>query len=432
MKRLLPLIALFALPCAAINPIVPPGTYYADGEAHVWDDGKMYIYPSRDESPDYYCSWRYDVLVSDNLRDWNIVENSFVAKGPGDVVDYSDAPLYAPDEAFKDGKYYLYYCMPAELCEGVAVSDSPTGPFTQATPIPNAKQIDPAVFVDDDGQAYYYWGQFTAKGAKLQDDMRTLVPGSEVELIDEKNEYFHEGSCMRKRNGIYYLVYAHLRKGRPTCIGYSTSKSPLGPFEYGGVIIDNAGSDPMAWNNHESIEEFNGQWYVVYHRPTHGAFSMRKVCMEPIHFNEDGSIDEVEMTSQGAGEPLDACKNIEAEYACYLWGDTRITRCGEANEHLSHISDGDYAKYRYLDFGRGVKRFQATVTPKRGGKIIVKIGNYWEPTVGEIIVPPSTDGKPVVLTADIENVKGVQELHLVFRANDAADSHRNHRPILRR
>ena len=127
----------------------------------------------------------------------------------------------------------------------------------------------------------------------LEVDTTTIVDG----LVTEQEHFFHEGSSMRKRNGIYYMVYSHLRKGRPTCIGYATSRSPLGPFEYGGVNVDNAGCDPESWNNHGSICEFDGRWYVLYHRTTNGTRSLRKVCIEPIEFNEDGSIDEVEMTS---------------------------------------------------------------------------------------------------------------------------------------
>lgn len=108
-----------------------------------------------------------------------------------------------------------------------------------------------------------------------------------------------------------YLVYADLsRADMPTCIGYATSKAPFGPYTYGGVIVDNDHCNPNNWNNHGSIAKFNGQWYVFYHRSTHGCNKMRKACVEPITFNPDGSIPEVEMTSQGAGGPLEATSEI--------------------------------------------------------------------------------------------------------------------------
>lgn len=95
------------------NPIVPPGMYIADPEAHVWNDGKIYIYGSRDESDDYWCSHSYHILSSSNLKDWDITENAFSSKGEFDQVTHHNNLLFAPDVAYKNGLYYLYYCSPA-------------------------------------------------------------------------------------------------------------------------------------------------------------------------------------------------------------------------------------------------------------------------------------------------------------------------------
>lgn len=117
---------------------------------------------------------------------------------------------------------------------------------------------------------------------------------------------------MRKRNGIYYYVYPCVfRNGRPTCLAYATSKSPLGPFQYRGIIIDNAKCDPESWNIHGSIEEFHGQWYVFYHRSSGNCRANRRLCVEKIFFNDDGTIGEVKMTSQGAGDPFALGEQIE-------------------------------------------------------------------------------------------------------------------------
>lgn len=97
------------------NPIVPPGVYLADPEGHQWKDGKLYLYVSRDESPDYYCSWSYDLLSTSDLKNWKITKNAFASKGPNDQVPYSDGELYASDAAYKNGKYYLYYLNSATL-----------------------------------------------------------------------------------------------------------------------------------------------------------------------------------------------------------------------------------------------------------------------------------------------------------------------------
>ena len=407
---------------SAQNPIVPPGVFLADPEGHQWKDGRLYLYVSRDESPDYYCSYQYDLISTSDMKNWTITENAFASKGPNDQVPYSDGALYASDAAYKDGKYYLYYSMNDRIDEGVAVSDAPDGPFRNGQPMKGISQIDPAVFIDDDGQAYLYWGQFSAKGAKLKDNMlevdtTTIVDG----LVTEQEHFFHEGSSMRKRNGIYYLVYAHLRKGRPTCIGYATSKSPLGPFKYGGVIVDNAGCDPESWNNHGSICEFNGNWYVLYHRTTNGTRSLRKVCIEPITFNEDGSINEVEMTSQGAGDPLCAFDNIPAERACLLWGNTRIHLKSQRDEELSGIQNDNYAVYKYIDFGEGADTFTVNVTPQSGGKIEVWIDNLWTPPVGVIDVPADRKGETLTLTGKISPVKGVHALTLRFMGDKESE-----------
>ncbi|HQK36980.1 MAG TPA: family 43 glycosylhydrolase, partial [Bacteroidales bacterium] len=277
------------------NPIVPPGIYIADPAAKVWDDGRIYVYGSRDENPGYYCSWKYHVLWSDDLRNWRIAENVLTSKGIGDEIPYSDAILYAPDCSYKDGIYYLYYCLASsENTEGVATSSSPLGPFRKGTVMnPSVlRQIDPAVFIDDDGQAYYVWGQFSAKMAKLKPGMMEIDENTIKDgIVTEKEHFFHEGGYLVKRNGTYYFIYAHMgRANRPTCIGYAMASNVWGPYRYGGVIIDNDHCDPAVWNNHGSIVQFNGKWYVFYHRSTHASNTMRKACLEPITFNEDGTI----------------------------------------------------------------------------------------------------------------------------------------------
>jgi arabinoxylan arabinofuranohydrolase len=341
MKKIFSFLITFVLitNLFAQNPIVPPGVYIADPSAHVWKDGKLYIYGSRDESPDYYCSWNYHVLSTSDLKTWTIHENTFASKGPDDQVPYSDNYLYAPDVQYINGTYYLYYCLASnKQTEGVATSSSPTGPFINGTVIETGgiNQIDPCVFIDDDGQAYYIWGQFTAKMAKLKPDMMEIDPATiRVNIVTEKEHRFHEGGYMVKRNGIYYFIYSGLSiHDFASCISYATSSSPWGPFRYGGVIINNDHSDPNNWNNHGSIAEFNESWYVFYHRATHGSNTMRKACVEPITFNDDGSINEVEMTTQGASGPLDARQIMDAERACLLHGNVRIQAFEPDNEKV--------------------------------------------------------------------------------------------------
>ena len=408
----------------AQNPIVPPGVYIADPTARVWDDGNIYVYGSRDESPGYYCSWRYDVMASSDLKNWEIYPNRFASKGEGDAVAYSDDYLYAPDCWYKNGKYYLYYCLANNtLTEGVAVSDSPRGPFLNGTNIElgEHRQIDPSVFVDDDGQGYYVWGQFELKIAKLKPNMKEVdISTVKDNVITEKEHFFHEGAFLTKRDNLYYLVYADMgRGGRPTCIGYATSLSPMGPYQYRGVIIDNDHCDPGNWNNHGSLVEFKRQWYVFYHRSTHGCNTMRKACVEPVYFNDDGSIDEVEMTSQGAGGPLAATSKINAERACLLYGNVRIQAFSEKEEELGKIHNEDYVCYKYIDFQEGTKEIEIRVAPgKNSGKIDVVLDNVWGETIGSIEIPGNGNLKNwQTFSCDIAPVEGIRAVWLRFNGN---------------
>jgi len=420
------LLALFLVPYQlfAQNPIVPPGMYIADPSAHVWDDGQLYIYGSVDESTEYYCSWRHHVMSTTDLIHWDITENVFSSKGDNDQVPYSDALLFAPDVMFKNGTYYMYYCQPdRRAAEGVATSSSPTGPFTngQKIDLQGIEEIDPCVFIDDDGQAYYIWGQFEAKIARLKPNMTEIDNTTIItDLLTEKEHYFHEGGYMVKRNDMYYFVYAHSgRANMPTCIGYAMSDSPMGPFTYGGVIIDNDHCDPGNWNNHGSIVEFNDQWYVFYHRATHNSNMMRKACVEPIYFNEDGTINEVEMTSQGAGPPLNPLEKIEAERACLLHGNVRIEAISGNEEALVKIQNRDKACFKYVDFNRDISRFTARVrSAKSEGSIGVHIDQPWGKRLGTLEIPENEDADWIELSCEIENANDIQVLWLNFYTED--------------
>ncbi len=305
-----------------------------------------------------------------------------------------------------------------ENAEGVAVSDSPVGPFLNGTAIDvnGFSQIDPSVFVDDDGQAYYMWGQFEAKMAKLKPNMMEIDTGTIVEkVVTEEEHHFHEGGFLMKRNGIYYFVYADMsRGGAPTCIGYSVSKAPMGPYTYGGVIVDNKFSDPEVWNNHGSLVEFRGQWYVFYHRATHGSPSMRKACVEPITFREDGTIPEVLMTSQGAAAPLNAFGVIDAARACMLSGNVRISAVAADREALTKIIHGDRALFRYLDFKDGADTVLMRVAPGlKPCRVTVGTG-AWTGSLGTVEIPAKESDEWITVKAAIKPATGIHALWLSF------------------
>lgn len=419
----------------ALNPIAPPGVYIADPEVRQMPDGRVYIYGSRDEPGNSWCSHSYNVLSSSDLVDWHVEQFSFATEGLGKQVDYTDRLLYAPDCIYKDGKYYLYYCLAGNgEDEGVAVSSSPYGPFRDGKVMEGISGIDPSVFIDDDGQAYLFWGQWHAQGAKLSKDMLSIEGAVHDSLLTYKTHFFNEGSSVRKRNGIYYLVYgSHSRHGESNCatLDYATATHPLGPYIYRGVIIDNWGSDRNLVNNHGCITEIDGQWYIAYHRPTHASGTMRKACLEPITFNPDGTISEVEMTTQGIGGPISPFYRMDAARACLLSGNVMVAVRRPDNdipvEYLSGIRDGDHAYWKYYDFtDANVNRFTCKTWGKnRAAKIEIRLDDPEGELLG-VCELASMDGEVAyaVHETKIKQVTGKHALVLVFKVigPDTVDS----------
>lgn len=348
-----------------MNPLLPRYFFIPDAEARVMPDGRLYLYGSKDIYGEKdYCSKEYHVFSTDDPRmeQWTDhgVSLSNSRENPG--IPFSpDVNLYAPDCVYHKGKYYLYVCG-ANRFEAVLEADRPEGPYINARPIVGADGdgIDPAVFVDDDGQVYYFWGQFRLKGARLKDDMATLdVDSLKENILTEPEHGFHEGASIRKRDGKYYMVYTDISRGKATCLSYAVSDFPLGPYKKMGVIIDNVYCDPKSWNNHGSIECFCGQWYVFYHRSSGNSNVNRRVCAEPVYFNDDGTINEVKMTSQGASAPISEISRIDASVACRLKGNVYIAPeknsfGTDVNEVLMNAGNGnwteDWAEFRYIDF----------------------------------------------------------------------------------
>ena len=334
------------------NPLLPPSVFVPDAEAHVWADGRIYIYGSFDLPGERrYCCGVYHVYSSDDMVNWTDHGESFSLSATKDGWAADQDALYAPDCAYRNGKYYLYYCVPDGRC-GVAVSDSPTGPFLDCGPMAHVHGIDPAVLIDDDGQAWFYWGQFDrVRAAKLRDNMTEIDPDTAVQPLSVAEHEYHEGSSVKKIGGKYYYLFTdtHRHGGRATSLGYAVSDYPDHGFRYGGIVIDNFGCDPRTWNNHGSLCEFRGQWYVFYHRSTHAGEFSRHVCAEPIYFEADGSIREVKMTSGlfSGGETIPAYRAAEMAGSVRIAGDSQ-SAWGFA---LTEIRDGNRALFRSVSSG---------------------------------------------------------------------------------
>lgn len=180
-------------------------------------------------------------------------------------------------------------------------------------------------------------------------------------LINEKDHGFHEGSSIRKRNGIYYFVYADISRGRPTCLGYCTAVHPLGPYTKRGIIIDNTGCDPMSWNDHGCIAKIRDQWYVFYHRSTNNSFYSRRACIEKISFDGDGSIPEVGMTSQGIENSIPCTRYLGVGNACLLIGKGYLKEYNNGETqflYLENLHSGDALQYRCVSGISGVSKIK--------------------------------------------------------------------------
>ena len=364
------------------NPYMPLWEHIPDGEPYVFEDpdqpGKyrVYVYGSHDNLVDAYCgrdqvvwsasvdslnNWRYDGVIL--VVDKNAKDEPFDSAGTADV-------LYAPDVTLvtdKDGKktYYLFPNDQTGFRNGlIAKSDRPDGPFEvcnwnkdNPNQVDGVLQFDPAVFVDDDGRVYGYWGFERSYAAEFDPmTMATVKPGTEIveDMISGRNQEgrfkFFEASSIRKIKDKYVFIYSRFTEegefGLPSSnytLAYAYSDNPLGPWTYGGTIIDGrarekdeqgnviASATPDG-NTHGSICEINGQWYVFYHRQTGTDEYARQAMVAPIEVKvEEGSSGKVEI-SEGeynscgfALEGLDPFERHSAGICCWYTGPKPAT-----------------------------------------------------------------------------------------------------------
>jgi hypothetical protein len=308
--------------------------YTADPSAHVFN-GKIYIYPSHDiesgipfdDLGSHFAMEDYHVLSMENPG--GDIADHGVALHVKDVP-WAEKQMWAPDAAFKNGKYYLYF--PAKRPDGVfqigvAIGNSPAGPFTpEADAIINSYSIDPAVFCDDDGKHYMYFGgiwggqlqwyrnnQFHSENAEPQPEEKALGPRvvlltgdmkqfaepvREISILDsagnpllagDHDRRFFEASWMHKYNGKYYFSYS---TGNTHFICYAIGDNPYGPFIYQGKILNPV----VGWTSHHSICSYKGKWYLFYHDSSlsKGITHLRSVKVTELLYDSTGKISLIE------------------------------------------------------------------------------------------------------------------------------------------
>jgi len=288
------------------NPVIRY-KYTADPGAMVYNN-TLYLYTGHDVCParqHRYLMNEWLVFSTKDLKTWT------EHPSPLNIKDFSWAKgdAWASQVIERNGKFYWYICcehatVPGKAV-GVAVSGSPIGPFRDAIGKAlvtndmtnqfnphNWEDIDPSVFIDDDGQAWLFWGNTNCYYAKLKENMIELDgPITYISL-----PRYTEAPWIHKRGNWYYLSYA---SAFPEKICYAMSKSIQGPWEYKGIINEIAGNSNT---NHQAILEFNNQWYFVYHNggaDVDGGSFRRSVCIDKLYYNEDGTIKRVQMTSEG-------------------------------------------------------------------------------------------------------------------------------------
>lgn len=408
-----------------MNPVLNTEVFIPDVEARKMPDGRLYIYGSVDNSGDTeFCSTRYLTYSTTDLIHWKEHGTIFDSLDPKYELN-SKLTLGAPDCLCINGKYYLYYCEYGNRM-GVAVSESPTGPFKNIGPVlpANEDSIDPAIFQDDDGSIYYFWGQFNLRGGQLAADMRTVIPDTlNTNLLTEHEHGFHEGASIRKFNGVYYMLYTDISRGKATCLAYATAPHPLGPYIKRGIVIDNSGCDSSNWNNHGSIEEYNGNLYIFYHRSSQNSIYNRRLCVERIVMKEDGTIPEISMTSAGVAESLDATEEIRMSVLSKMkvklpFDHLQPMRLQptEHNEVLTYTKENDWVQFDNLDFGDGCRGVQLEVATVKSMK--VEIWCEGNRKLGTLQISHTDSwNRYQKFEASIEKISGIHSIWLVFKSN---------------
>jgi hypothetical protein len=340
----------------------------------------------------------YHVFSSDNLTDWKD-HGVIVTRSDVEWADQNLYAMWAPDCVFKDGKYYFYF--PAidkggKRRIGVAVGDKPYGPFkTLSTPIEGVEGIDPGVFIDKDGSAYLFYSTDKLFTVRLKPNM-TEIEGA-PRIIDEvPKKGLQEGPFVFERNGLYYLTYPHVAN-KIERLEYATSKSPMGPFEWRGVIMDESASG--CWTNHHSLIEYQGQWYLFYHdQDLSPAFDKnRSIRADKLTFNADGTIQKVTPTLRGVGI-VDAKSEIQVDrYSAISPEGIRISFLDDQNPHAGWktVFSGEHAswvRFNEVDFGKGGRK-SIEVRAMAAGKtaIEIRLDKPDGPLLGRVKVGPGTD-----------------------------------------
>ncbi len=438
-------LLLLAIVSKAQNPIIQT-KYTADPAPLVYHD-TVFLYTGHDED-DAFGFKMYNWLLYTSVDMVNWTDHGIIAgvSEPHKTFAWADGhSAWAAQCIARKGRFY-FYCptiYKGKMAIGVAIATSPYGPFKDALGKPliyraNPGDYDPTVFIDEDGQAYIYWGgNGPCFYAKLNEDMISLSGDIQVASIDftgtPPEASFTEGPWIWRKKNHYYLAYAS--RCCPEGIGYAMSDSPTGPWKCMGTIMD---PDERSSGNHPGIIDYKGNSYIfglnyaIMKQTISKHHERRSVCAAKMTYNEDDSIQklpwwaETTLTQIGTLNPYN---KIEAETMAYSEGiKTAFATEWERNISwdrgkkiadrlfVTSVHNGDYIKIRGVDFFKGADSLEVSVASLYGGKIEVRTDRINGPVIATVDVNTSGEGDIwKTLSAPVSKVNGVHDLYFVFR-----------------
>lgn len=417
------------LNCLNVNaqrPIIQT-KYTADPAPMVYND-TVFLYTTHDE----------DDAEGFKMQDWLLYTST-------DMVNWTDHGVVASLKSFdwvkrdngawaeqvveRNGKFYMY-CPIHGNGIGVLVSDSPYGPFKDPLGKPLVWQkehwddIDPTVFIDEDGQAYMYWGNPNCYYVKLNEDM--ISYSGDIVKLKETPEHYQEGPWFYKRNGHYYLAFASTCC--PKGIGYAMSDSPTGPWKTKGYIMR---PTERTRGNHPGIMDYKGKSYVfglnydLLKLETNTHYERRSVSVAEMHYNEDGTIQEVPYWADTKLEQIgtfNPFRKVEAETMAWGYG---LKTAPNADKSLSvvDVNNGEYICVRGVNFGKNkARRFEVSALPLEGGNLKIRLDAPDGKIVGNVNIPQGNEtSKYELYSCEVNAVSGIHDLYLSFEGENNKD-----------
>jgi len=435
------IVAAFPSTAFADNPIIQ--TNYTADPAPMIYGGTIYLFTGHDENASgqpcssvagyTMCKWL--VYSSTDMVNW-VDHGSPMSVS---TFGWASTAAWAAQPVPRNGNFYYYAPMIARssgaMAIGVGVSTSPIGPYHDALgqPLVTAGcpgatgDIDPTVFIDDDGQAYLYFGRSSPGYVKLGSDMISFTGGVQCTSLTTQgfgpapsaggfNSQYEEGPWFMKHSGMYFLAYA--ANGIPEDISYSKSTGPAGPWTFGGTIMKAAGA---SFTNQTGIVDFNGHSYFFYHNgalPGGDGFH-RSVCLEEFTYNADGSFPIIPPTSSGPKAIANLNPFVRTEAETIAWGSgvqTEVSNDAGGGMDVTSINNGDYIKVKNVSFGSGVTTFDARVASgASGGTIELHLDSLTGTSIGTCAVA-NTGGAQTWTTKScgVNAATGVHDLLLRF------------------